>query len=133
MMNPTPRVRTRPSRPILNIMRRNILTKVLPLWFAFSIGATIGAIITGHLLGKCQVHIVDLDTDKLENAVQAALPAAMTGSGAVSLSVGVTGVKVHADSIFENQSYDADIPAIVRGSPVTVEISTQLLRRMLSR
>lgn len=109
------------------------MTTVLPLWFAFSIGATIGAIITSHLLGKCQVRIVDLDTDKFENAVQAALPAAMTGSGAVSLSVGVTGVTVHADSIFQDQSYNAEIPAIVRGSPVTIEISTQLLRRILSR
>jgi hypothetical protein len=100
---------------------------------AFGLGSLVGALIAGHYLGKCQTRLVDIDTDTLLNDAQAALPAAMTGSGAVSFSFGLTGIRVHADSIFENQSYDAQIPAIVQGSPLTVEISSQLLRRMLSR
>jgi hypothetical protein len=114
-------------------MTRALIVRLLSLWVAFGLGSFVGGLIVSHYLGKCETRLIDLDTDALTNAAQAALPAAMTGSGAVSFSMDPTGVRVHADSMFENQSYDTRIPAIVRGSPVTVEISSQLLRRMLAR
>jgi gamma-glutamyl:cysteine ligase YbdK (ATP-grasp superfamily) len=106
---------------------------MLPLWIAFSLGAGAGALVASHYLGKCQVRIVDADTAALESAATAALTAAMTGSGAVSFDLDPAGIRVHADSLFENQSYDTRILAVVRGAPVTVEVSAQLLRRMLAR
>jgi hypothetical protein len=114
-------------------MTRALIVRLLALWVAFGLGSLVGALIASHYLGKCETRMIDVDTDALMNAAQAALPATMTGSGAVSFSMDPTGIRVHADSMFENQSYDTKIPAVVRGSPVTVEISSQLLRRMLAR
>jgi hypothetical protein len=114
-------------------MRRDLMIRLVALWVAFGLGTGVGALITAHYLGKCDVRLVDTDTDALINAAQAALPAAMTGGGAVSFSFNPVAIHVHADSAFENQDYDSEIPAVVRGAPVTVEVSTQLLRRMLSR
>jgi hypothetical protein len=112
---------------------RNVLVRLLPLWVAFSLGAGAGALVAGHYLGTCRVQIADADAAALESAAAAALPAAMTGSGAVSFDLDPAGIRVHADSLFQNQSYDTRILAVVRGAPVTVEVSAQLLRRMLAR
>lgn len=110
-------------------MQRPVLLRFLPVYVAFSLGATIGALIAAHFLGKCDTTIVDVDTNALQQAIVAAIPAAVSGSGLVSISIDVTGIRVHADSVFQNQSYDSRLPAIIRGSPVTIELSTQLLRR----
>jgi len=53
--------------------------------------------------------------------------------GAVAFHLDATGIQVHADSMFANQTFDTRVPALVRGSRLTIEVSTRLLRRMLGR
>jgi hypothetical protein len=114
-------------------MRRPLVVRLISLWLAFSLGAVLAGWFVSRNAVACDAKIMDLDTDALTSAAQAALPAAVTGSGMVTFKVDVTGIRVHADSLFENQSYDSRVLAVVRGSPVTLEISTKLLRRMLGR
>jgi len=104
----------------------------LLLWLAFALGTGIGAFVENRLAGSCDVKVIDLDTDGLVAATQAAIPAALTGSGFVRFTLSPTGVRVQGDSMFENQSFDQRLLAVVQGSPVTVEVSTKLLRRILS-
>jgi hypothetical protein len=114
-------------------MRRALVIRLVSLWLAFSLGAVLAGWFVSRNAAACDAKIMDLDVDGLTSAAQAALPAAVTGSGMVTFNIDVTGVRVHADSLFENQSYDSRVLAVVRGSPVTLEISTKLLRRMLGR
>jgi len=114
-------------------MRRALVIRLVSLWPAFSLGAVLGGWFVSRNLSACDAKIMDLDVDGLTSAAQAAFPAAVTGSGTVTFNIDVTGVRVHADSLFQNQSYDSRVLAVVRGSPVTLEISTKLLRRMLGR
>lgn len=114
-------------------MRRPLVMRLVSLWLAFSLGAIVSGWIVSRTMAACDARIVDLDTDGLTSAAQAALPAAVTGSGMVIFNIDATGVRVHADSLFENQSYDNRVLAVVRGTPVTLEISTKLLRRLLGR
>lgn len=114
-------------------MRREVFRRLLPLWVAFGIGSLIGSLITSHYLGKCDARLVEVDTNALTSAAVAALPAAMTGGGAVSFTLNPLGIRVHADSLFQNQSYDTTIPAVIKGPSMTIEVSTQLLRQMLGR
>lgn len=114
-------------------MRRPLVIRLVGLWLAFSLGAILSGWFVSRNAAACDAKIIDLDTDGLTSAAQAALPAAVTGNGMVIFKIDATGVRVHADSLFENQSYDSRVLAVVRGSPVTLEISTKLLRRMLGR
>ncbi len=114
-------------------MRRTLIIRFLPLWVAFGLGFTVGGWIVGRHAGECSARLLEVDTDALVGAAQAALPAAMTGSGVVAFSLDATRIRVHADSMFANQSYDARIPALVRGRTLTLEVSSRLLRRMLAR
>ena len=121
------------TRCVESEMRRPLVVRLVSLWLAFSLGAVLAGWFVSRNAAACDAKIMDLDTDGLTSAAQAALPAAVTGSGMVTFKLDVTGVRVHADSVFENQSYDGRVLAVVRGSPVTLEISTRLLRRMLGR
>jgi hypothetical protein len=112
-------------------MRRTVVIRLLSLWLAFGLGAALGGWFVSRNVGVCDTKIVDLDIDGLTGAAQNALPEAVTGSGMVTFKLDLTGVHVHADSMFANQSYDRRVVAIVRGSPTTLEISTKLLRRIL--
>jgi hypothetical protein len=112
------------------MMRRPVLMRFLSLWIAFSLGATLGGWIVSRYLGACDVKVLDADTDGLTSAIQAAVPGAMTGPGFVVFTIDPTGIRVQSDSIFENQSYDNRILAVVRGSPVKLEISTKLLQKL---
>lgn len=114
-------------------MRRMLIVRLLALWVAFGLGTAVGGWIVGHHAGECDARLLEADTDRLLEAAQAALPAAITGSGVVVFGLDSTGIRVHADSMFANQTYDARIPALVRGSRMTFEVSSRLLRRMLAR
>lgn len=114
-------------------MRRTLMVRLLALWIAFGLGAAVGGWVVSRHAGVCDTAIVDLNIDGLTNAAQAALPAAATGSGEVAFILDFTGIRVHADSIFVNQTYDARVAAVVRGSPATLKIGSKLLRRMLTR
>jgi hypothetical protein len=51
----------------------------------------------------------------------------------VEFNLDPTGIRVHADSMFANQSYDGRVLAVVHGTPEKLEISTKLLRRIFGR
>lgn len=113
-------------------MRRAIVTRLLSLWLAFGLGATVGGWIVGRYLGSCDVKIIDVDTDALTSAAQSALPGAVTGSGIVVFTLDPTGIRVQSNSIFANQSFDTRVLAVIRGSPVKLEVSTKLLQKLVS-
>jgi len=113
-------------------MRRPWIVRLLGLWIAFGLGSLAGAWIAGGHAHGCQTSLIEVNTDDVENAVEAALPVAATGSGTVSLTLDLTGMHVHADSTLANQSYDRTIAAVVRGAPVTVEVSSSVLTQLLS-
>jgi hypothetical protein len=112
-------------------VRRLWLGRFWAIWVAFGLGTAVGALVMEHYLGHCDVRLVNVDTDALTRATQAALPAAITGSGVVVYTLDPTGIRVHADSLFQNQTYDQRILAVVRGSPVTLEVSSRLLQRLM--
>lgn len=114
-------------------MPRGLLFRILGYWFAFGLGSLTGAWIVGGHAGACSTQLIEVSTDQLIQAVQSALPAAATGSGKVVFGLDVKGIHIHADSAFQNQSFDATLPAVVRGSPITVEVSSRLLAGMFSR
>ncbi len=109
-----------------------MVMRLLSLWLAFGLGASLGGWLVSRYLGACDVKIVDIDMDALVNAAQGALPGAVTGSGAVVFTLNPTGIRVQSDSMFANQTFDAHVLAVVRGSPVKLEVSTKLLRKLLS-
>ena len=112
-------------------MARSVIRRFLPLYIAFGLGAAIGGFVVSRFEGACDTQIVDLDVPGLTSATQAAMPAALTGSGQVTFTLDVTGIRVHADSVFENQTYDSRVLAVVRGSPLKLDVSAKLLRRIL--
>lgn len=114
-------------------MRRPLIARLLSLWIAFSLGGVLGGWLVARNLSACDAKISDLDTAGLTSALQNAAAAAVTGSGFVTVKLDVTGVRVHADSLFANQSYDSRVLAVIRGSPVTLELSTKLLQQTLPR
>jgi hypothetical protein len=114
-------------------MRRALIVRLFTLWIAFGLGTALGAWVVGRHAGVCSTRIVETNSDALMAAAQAALPAAVSGSGVVSFTLDPTGIRVHADSAFANQSYDTRVPALVRGSSMTVEVSSRLLSRMIAR
>jgi len=114
-------------------MGRRLMVRLLALWFAFGVGTAFGWWIASRHATMCRTQIVDFDIDGLTNAAVAALPAAATGPGTVTFALDLTGIHVHADSAFVDQTYDAKVAALVRGSPVTLELRRDLLRRLLSR
>lgn len=113
-------------------MRRALIVRILVVWVVFGLGLAVGALVAGRHAVQCATQIVDFDIDGLTSAAQSALPAAATGSGNVSFTLDVTGIRVHADSMFANQTYDARVAALVHGSPVTLDVRSSLLRRLLS-
>jgi hypothetical protein len=114
-------------------MRRELIVRLVSLWVAFGLGAALGGWVISRNLSSCSAQVVDLDVDALTNAAQAAIPAATTGSGMVEFNLDPTGIRVHADSMFANQSYDRRVLAVVHGTPEKLEISTKLLRRIFGR
>jgi len=114
-------------------MRRALLLRILGYWFAFGLGSLAGAWIVGGHPGTCSTQLIEVSTDQLTQAVRAALPAAVTGSGEVDFDLSATGIRVHADSAYRGQSFDTTIPAVVRGSPATVRISSRVLANMFSQ
>ena len=113
-------------------MQRAVLVRVLSYWFTFGLGSLVGAWIIGAHAGVCSTQLIEVSTDQVTQAVVAALPAAATGSGQVEFRLDATGIHVHADSAFKDQSFDTTIPAVVRGSPMTIEVRSALLARMIS-
>ena len=112
-------------------MRRALIVRILVVWLAFGLGAAAGAWIVEHNAAACKTQLVDFDIGGLENAALSALPAAETGSGIVTFALEPTGIHVHADSAFANQTFDARVAALVRGSPVTIEMRADLVQRLL--
>ena len=108
-------------------MRRDIVLRVLGYWLAFGLGSLAGAWVVGAHPGSCNTQLIELSADQLTQAVQSALPAAVTGSGQVEFQIGLTGIHIHADSMFKGQSFDTTIPAVVRGSPLTLDVSSRIL------
>ena len=115
------------------MMRRALIIRFLTLWVAFGLGALVSGWIVSRHAAECKATIVELDNDGFINAAQGALPAAATGPGVVEFKLEFNRILVHADSMFTNQTYDASVAALVQGSPITVDVSTKLLRRMLAR
>jgi hypothetical protein len=113
-------------------MRRALVLRIVGYWFAFGLGGLVGGWIVGGHAGQCNVRLVEVSADQVTQAVQQALPAAATGSGEVEFRLDVTGLHVHAASAFKDQDFDTTIPAVVRGSPTTVEVSARILSQMLS-
>ena len=109
------------------------IARVLIVWVVFGLGVAVGAWVAGRHAAECKTQIVDFDIDGLTNAAQSALPAAATGSGTVTFTLDVTGIRVHADSMFANQTYEWRVAALVHGSPVTLELRSGLIRRLLAR
>ena len=109
------------------------MLQLLALWVAFGLGSAVGSWLTSRYVSACDAKIVDVDTDSLTSAAQQALPGAITGSGVVVFTVSPTGIRVQSDSMFANQSFDTRVLAVVRGSPVKLEMSTKLLQKLLSR
>jgi len=112
-------------------MRRPLLTRLLSLWLAFGLGASVGGWFVSRYIGACDAKIIDVDMAGLTSAVQAAVPGAVTGSGVVVFTVDPTGIRVQSESTFTNQSFDAHVLAVTRGSPVKLEISTKVLQQLL--
>jgi hypothetical protein len=106
--------------------------RLLSLWVAFGLGASTGGWFVSRYLGACDAKVIDVDLDALTNAAQAALPGALTGSGVVVFTLDPTGIRVQSDSMFENQTFDTRVLAVTRGSRVKLEVSTKLLKKMLS-
>ncbi len=113
-------------------MRRPVVIRILSLWLAFGIGASVGGFFVSRYLGACDAKVVDVDLDALTNAAQGALPGAVTGSGVVVFTLDPTGIRVQSDSMFANQTFDTRVLALTRGSPVKLEVSTKLLQKLLS-
>jgi mannose/fructose/N-acetylgalactosamine-specific phosphotransferase system component IIC len=113
-------------------MQRGVLLRVVGYWFVFGLGTLAGAWIVGAHAGACSTQLIEVSTDQVTQAVVAALPAAATGSGVVVFKLDVTGIHVHADSAFKDQNFDTTIPAVVRGSPITLEVSSRVLAGMFS-
>ena len=114
-------------------MRRELIVRLLVVWFIFGLGISLGYWIGGRRATECKTQLVDFDNDGLTSAALAALPAATTGSGTVTFTLDLTGIRVHAESALPNQTYDARVAAVIRGSPVTLELPSTLLRRLLTR
>jgi hypothetical protein len=113
-------------------MQRALLFRVVSYWFVFGLGSLVGAWIVGAHAGACSTQLSEVSTDQVTQAVEAALPVAATGSGEVVFNLDVTGIHVHADSAFKGQDFDTTIPAVVRGSPVTLEVRSRVLAQMFS-
>ena len=114
-------------------MGRTLIVRLLAVWAAFGVGTAVGWWIASRHASDCRTQIVDFDIDGLTNAAAAALPAATTGSGIVTFALDPSEIHIHADSALANRSYDGRVAAVVRGLPVTLEVRSDLLRRLLSR
>ncbi len=111
-------------------MRRNLLLRILGYWAAFGVGSLVGAWVVGAHPGSCSTQVIELSADQLTQAVQSAVPAAVTGSGQVEFKIDVTGIHIHADSMLNGQTFDTTLPAVVRGSPITLDVSTRVLTQI---
>ena|SRR5262252_1836640 len=116
---------------VMQLMRQATVLRFLSLWLAFALGATLGGWVVSRYVGSCDTKIIDVDMQALTNAAQAAVPGAVTGSGVVVFTLDPSGIRVQSDSMFANQSFDTRVLAVVRGSPVKLEISTKLLQKFL--
>ena len=114
-------------------MRRDIVLRILGYWVAFGLGSLVGVWVVGAHAGTCSTQLIELSTDQLTQAVQSAVPAAITGSGQVEFKIDLTGIHIHADSMLQGQSFDTTIPAVVRGSPLTLDVSTRVLSQAFGR
>jgi len=113
-------------------MNRTLVLRVVGYWVAFGLGSLVGGwIVGGHARG-CSTQLIEVDGNQVTQAVESALPAAATGSGEVELTLDVTGIHVRASSAFKGQDFDQTIPAVVRGSPLTLDIRSDILTRMIS-
>jgi hypothetical protein len=110
-------------------MRQAFWKRFVPLWLAFGVGMAAGVWLASRH-GTCRVQLYDVNTDAFVAAVQSATVAATTGSGTVSFDLGSGSIRIQAESAFENQSYDQTLPALVRGSPMSINVSSRLLTRL---